>query len=112
MSLSSAKFQQTIFISLNVVLLTALHELGGHTPNGFEHVVSGVRFSEIGRATQRFGGAARVRIIMGGDEDDGCSSAYGGKSLGQLDAGHSPELDVEDEATELRMLPVREKRFR
>ena len=49
---------------------------------------------------------------MGGDEDDGCTFAYGSQPLSELDARHPAELNVEDEATELWMLSVGKKRFR
>ena len=46
---------------------------------------------------------------MGGDEDDGCTAAYGSEPPSELDAGHATELNVEHKATELGMLCVREK---
>jgi len=49
---------------------------------------------------------------MGGDEDDRCTPTYGGQPPSELDARHATELNVEDEAAELGMLRVREKRFR
>jgi len=49
---------------------------------------------------------------MSRNEDDGRTLACRREMLCEFYAGHATELDVEHQAAELGMLPVREKRFR
>src|SRR5271157_3906008 len=92
--------------------MTPRRALGRYLPNCFEHFFAGSRFSEVSRTTQPFSCAARFRVVMGSNKDDGRPLAYCREPLSEFDAGHATELDVEHEAGKLRMLPVREKRFR
>jgi hypothetical protein len=64
---------------------------------------------KIGRATRGFGLSASGGIIVRGNEDERRRCTTGYEAVSQVDAGHSSELDVQDEAVEARLFRIREK---
>jgi hypothetical protein len=81
----------------------------GDPTDGLEHVRARVSLSKKGRATRGFGCDAGGGIIVRGNEDERCVPTLDCESVRQLDAGHTSELDVEDEAVESRLLRIRQK---
>ncbi len=80
--------------------------------DGFEHLGSGIGLAEVSHAARSCGPSARFRIIVSGDADERSVPAFGYEPLGEFDAGHATEPDVEHQAVELRMLRVCEERLR
>jgi hypothetical protein len=83
-----------------------------YPPNDFKHSGAGIGLSEISRATHSLGSCACVGSVVSGYENDGSVYAVSNEPLSQFDTGHGTQLDVEHQAAELRMLPVREERLR
>jgi hypothetical protein len=81
----------------------------GHSTDGLEHVRARVSLSKKGRATRGFCCGAGRGIIVRGHEDERGVPTLDRESVRQLDAGHTSEFDVEDEAIEPRLLRIRQK---
>ena len=96
----------------SVAFLRRYRPLVRHSPNGFKHVFTGIRLSEISCATCSFGRGARIRIVMSGNKDDGYASPFSRQLPGELDARHAIQLDVKYQATELWTLGVCQERLR
>jgi hypothetical protein len=79
----------------------------GYPADGLEHGRARVSLSKIGRAAGGFRFGAGVVVIVRGDEDKGWVRTLSHEPLRQLDPGHSPELDVQQEAIEPRLLRIR-----
>jgi hypothetical protein len=82
---------------------------GRRSPDGVEHFGAGIAFTEVSRATSSFGVCARFWIVVSSDEYDRSVPAFCYQPPGEFDTGHATELDVEQQAVELRMLRIREK---
>src|ERR1700752_1063694 len=81
----------------------------GDAADGFQHLGARVSLLKIGRATGGFGFSAGGGIIMSSDEDERGRCPMANEPLGQVNAGHATELDVQHEAVEPRLFYVREK---
>jgi hypothetical protein len=79
------------------------------TADGVEYVLAGGRLAEIGDATCGLGLLAAVGFVVGRDEDDGRARAGSSEASVELDAGHPAQLDIQDQAVELRPVGVGKK---
>ena len=86
--------------------------LGRQTADGVEHLGAGIGLAKKTSAAQGFGLSARLDVVMRGNENDRRLVSHRHVPPLQLDAGHAVELNIEDQAVELRTFLIREERFR